>query len=170
MIHKKPLAVQWLFISCKDDMKKLLQFRKPIILVADALVIPALFFCEWLSDQMLATTSTCAWTLLGAKCITCGGTHFVNTLLNGQFVEAFNHNQYLFLLAIFFAVSFVLLNLYWLFDLRFAKAALKKMYNIPVLIIACVGVLAFLVLRNIPLWIHLFHMFRYLFFLVLEKL
>ena len=30
--------------------------------------------------------------------------------------------------------------------------------------------LAFLVLRNIPLWIHLFHMFRYLFFLVLEKL
>ena len=151
-------------------MKKLLRFRKPIILIADALVIPALIFCEWLSNQMLATNSTCAWTLLGGKCITCGGTHFVNTLLNGRFVEAFNHNQYLFLLAIFFAASIVLLNLYLLFDLGFAKAALKKMYNIPALIIACVSVLAFLVLRNMPLWFRLFHMFRYLISIALEKL
>ena len=170
MIHKKPLAVQWLFLSYKDFMKKLLRFRKPIILIADALVIPALIFCEWLSNQMLATNSTCAWTLLGGKCITCGGTHFVNTLLNGRLVEAFNHNQYLFILAIFFAISFVLLNLYWLFDLRFVKAALGKMYSIASLIIACVGVLAFLVLRNMPLWFRLFHMFRYLISIALEKL
>ena len=85
-------------------------------------------------------------------------------------MEAFNHNQYLFILAVFFAISFVLLNLYWLFDLRFAKAALRKMYSIPSLIIACVGVLAFLVLRNMPLWFRLFHMFRYLISIALEKL
>ena len=72
--------------------------------------------------------------------------------------------------VIIFAISFVLLNLYWLFDLRFAKAALRKMYSIPSLIIACLGVLAFLVLRNMPLWFRLFHMFRYLISIALEKL
>lgn len=129
--------------------------KKVSILAADALAIPGLIFCEWLSDRMLATSSTCAWTLFGGKCITCGGTHFVNTILNFKFAEAFHHNEFLFVLSIVLAVSFVLLNLYWLFDLQFAKKVLKKIYNIPVLIVTVSVMLAFLLIRNIPAFIRI---------------
>lgn len=130
-------------------MRKL-KYYQYILLAADVLLIPGLIFCEWLSDRMLATTSTCMWTLLGGKCITCGGTHFVNSLLNFRIAEAFNHNEFLFIFSALLLVVFILLNLSWLFRVKFATAALKKIFTIPSLIIVVVFLLLFLLIRNIP--------------------
>ena len=116
--------------------------RKYILLAGDVLLIPGLIFCEWLTDRMLSVSSVCMWTYFGGKCITCGGTHFVNTLLNGRIMEAFCHNEFL-------------LNLYWVFGVEFAKKILKKIYNIPVLIITVSVMLLFLFVRNIPAFINI---------------
>lgn len=130
-------------------MRKL-KFYHYILIAADILLIPGLIFCEWLSDRMLATTSTCMWTLLGGKCITCGGTHFVNSLLNFRIVEAFNHNEFLFILTALLLIAFVLLNLSWLFRVKFATVAVKRIFSIPCLIIVMALLLLFLFIRNIP--------------------
>ncbi|MBQ9938356.1 MAG: DUF2752 domain-containing protein [Oscillospiraceae bacterium] len=125
---------------------------KTVLVVCDLLLIPALIACERLSDRMLAKNATCPWNFFGGKCITCGGTHFVNSVLNFKFAEAFGHNQYLFVLAVFFALSFLLLNLHKLFGIQFAKRVLRKMYNIPMLIAGCVLMVLFVILRNLPLF------------------
>ncbi len=125
---------------------------KKILIVGDLMLIPAWIFCEWLSDRMLATNSLCVWARIGGKCVTCGGTHFVNSLLNFQFAEAWQHNEFLFILALYLVISLLLLNLYLLFDSAFAKKALRLLYNIPALILWLAGLILFLLVRNIPLW------------------
>ena len=141
-------------------MRKL-KYYQYILLAVDVLLIPGLIFCEWLSDRMLATTSTCMWTLLGGQCLTCGGTHFVNTLLNFRFAEAFAHNELLFILTVLSVVVFILLHLSWLFHVRFATAALKRIFSIPSLIIFVTVLLVFLLIRNIPTFLTLIKLFQH---------
>lgn len=129
------------------------QKRNYLLLAADVLLIPGLFLCRWLAGFMLTWDTQCQWVRLGGKCVTCGGTHFVKALLNGQFAEAFQHNQFLFLLTVFLAVSFVLLNLYWLFDVKFAKVILSRVYRFPTLIIMLSLMVGFFLARNIPVFI-----------------
>jgi hypothetical protein len=69
-------------------------------------------------------------------------------------VEAWHHNEFLFVLSAILAASILLLNLYWVFDLKWAKVVLKKIYNIPVLIISVLVMLLFLFVRNIPAFIN----------------
>ena len=126
--------------------------RKKIWIVSmDVLCLPAAILFRYLSALMLQGDSVCVWVRLGGQCITCGGTHFVNDLLSGRIGMAFWDNQFLFVLCVYFAVSWILLNLYWLFDLAFAKKMLGLMYNIPMLIIFCVAMFGFLFWRNIHL-------------------
>ncbi|MBR6514088.1 MAG: DUF2752 domain-containing protein [Clostridia bacterium] len=133
-------------------MKKFFKL-KWIIIIADIVIIPGILLCKWLTDVMLSTDTTCVMVTLGGQCVTCGGTHFVNTFASGKFIEAFDHNQFLFLLTIFFAVTLLFLNLYLLFGLKFAKKVLLFMYNIPSLIIWLSVMLVFFILRNIPVFI-----------------
>ncbi len=133
--------------------------KKCLLLAADVLLLPGLFLCERLTDYMLSLSLACQWARLGGKCVSCGGTHFVNALLNGQFSEAFQHNQFLFLLAFLLAVSFVLLNLSWLFDLKFAKNVLSRVYTIPMLIVILSLMLVFFFARNIPVFIRIADLF-----------
>jgi len=101
---------------------------------------------------MLAGDGECPWLLLGGKCITCGGTHFVNALTGGRIAEAFGHNPFLFLLTVFFAVSWVLLHLHWLWEKPVAKCALQGMYSYRVLLVWIFGMVAFFFLRNLELF------------------
>lgn len=87
--------------------------------------------------------------------MTCGGTHFVNDLLSGRIVDAFHDNEYLFLLTIYLAITMLLLNLYYLFRLTFAKKILSVMYNLTMLIVFLASIFAYLFIRNIPLWTRL---------------
>lgn len=121
---------------------------KLLIIAADLLLIPGMFFCHWLSDRMLAVPSVCEWMVLGGKCITCGGTHFVNSITVLRIGEAFHHNEYLFLLTVYFGIAFILLNLWQLCGLQFPKKVLRHMFGIPAVVILAVLLLIFLFARN----------------------
>lgn len=136
-------------------------YKRIIIIICDLLVIPIIMLGRLLSDNMLDAAATeCVWAQIGAKCITCGGTHFVKNICSGRFIDAFCDNQYLFILTAYLAITLVVLNLYFIFGLPWAKKLLLKMYSIAALIIAGVALIAFVVLRNIPFWIALFGVIR----------
>lgn len=132
--------------------------KKAIILAADALLVLWTVICKPLTDYMLRAGEDCEWTKYGGRCLTCGGTHFVNTFVSGDFAEAFNHHQYFFLLTLFLLISLLLLNLYLLFGFKFSLKALRLMYNVPVLILWLWGFIAFFVIRNIPLWVRVYNL------------
>ena len=123
--------------------------KKALLGAAHLLIIPGALFFRFLSGQMLTITTVCSWQRIGAKCPTCGGTHFVNALLGGRILEALRHNAFLFLLTLFLGVSWIFLDLAVFADVAFAKKALKKMYTIPVLIAFGSLLIAFLILRNL---------------------
>ena len=60
-------------------------------------------------------------------------------------------NLFLFALTVYLLLSVIFFNLWKIFDLRWFKKALQRMYNIPVLIAWLVMMMLFLILRNIPL-------------------
>ena len=127
-------------------------YKKMIVLSADVLCILAVWISKPLSEALLQKTDkTCLWTVMGGQCPTCGGTHFVNDLLSGRIGAAFADNQFLFIATAYLAVSLIVLNLWLLFDLGFAKKMLGWMYNIPSLIVWGVGLLVFLIVRNLPM-------------------
>lgn len=135
----------------KEFLKK--HYKKIIIIPIDILVVPALVFFRWLSGQMLLTEKTCPWVLLGGQCISCGGTHFVNDFLSGKFFSAFLDNELLFVIAIYIIIGFVFANLFCLFDFKFAKNALICMFNVFIVGYFALFAFAFLIVRNIPLFI-----------------
>ncbi len=143
-------------------MKKIFN-KKFFLLLFDILILPGIFVCKYLSKFMLdAIDSECICTYFHGKCLTCGGTHFVNNLTQGKIFDAFTDNVFLFFLLIFFIITFILIHLYWLFNLNFAKKVLKKMYSIPSLIFWCVFGLIFLIIRNIPAVIFIVKLIIYL--------
>ncbi|MBQ8605649.1 MAG: DUF2752 domain-containing protein [Clostridia bacterium] len=133
-------------------VKFLKKHKKIIIVICDVLFVPFLFCCHLLTDYMLTLPPSCSFVRFGGKCITCGGTHFVNYITSFRIAEAFEQNQFLFVLSIYFGISIIFLNLYLLFNNSFAKKALLKMYNIPVLIIILSVMGVFFIVRNIPMF------------------
>ena len=129
----------------------LIKQRANILFIADLLIIPCVFLFRWMSGAMLTgIESECMWTYFGGQCVTCGGTHFVNELLKGHVVEAFNYNHFLFFCLILFVIVYILLHLYWWFKLRLAKKVLRIIFSIPFLIIFLSIMIIFLIIRNIP--------------------
>lgn len=151
----------------KSFFKK--DYKKILILSADVLCLVAALICKPLSALMLSTEKTCAWTVWGGQCLTCGGTHFVNDLLSFRIGQAFMDNQLLFIAALYLFVTLLFLNLLWLFEFPFAKKALRVMYNIPVLILFAVGTLAFLILRNLYAFENLFEILKKIGNLLVER-
>lgn len=126
------------------------QHKWPLLLIAaDILIILGCLVCRWLSGRMLENETVCLWLLLGGKCITCGGTHFVQSLLHGHIAEAYHHNEFLFITTAYLAVSLVLLHPMVLLKARWAKKLLSWMYNIPTLVLFFAGMTVFWVLRNL---------------------
>ena len=120
------------------------------IVLLDVLIAPGIFLCRWLTDTMLSTDNPCVWTLFGGQCITCGGTHFVNDLANFRIFAALQDNLFLFVLTVFLLLTLVFLNLWLVFGIPFFKKVLKKMYNIPSLIIWLSVMVLFVIVRNVP--------------------
>lgn len=69
--------------------------------------------------------------------------------LNGDFAEAFRMNQMVFVLIILSVIIFSLINFSVLFDIAFAKKALKKIFSIPGLIISLALLVVFYAGRNV---------------------
>lgn len=127
-------------------MKKL--YAKIILLMADALILPAVLLCRWLAGRMLSTDSICLWMALGGECISCGGTHFVRNLCSGHIGQAFHDNEFFFCVAVVLVIAWVLVHLHLFFHSRVAGKLLRWIFSIPSLIIALTGMVVFLILRN----------------------
>ena len=130
--------------------------KKALLGAAHLLIIPGALFFRFLSGQMLAVTTVCSWQRIGAKCPTCGGTHFVNALLSGRIWEALQHNAFLFLLTLFLGVSWIFLDLAVFGDVAFAKKALQRLYTIRTPVYWGVLMVLFVLLRNWRIWALLF--------------
>ena len=131
-------------------MKKL--YNRKILILVDVLAIPAGFFSHWLTTVMLAGDRPCTWTLMGGQCLTCGGTHFVNSLLSGHIGQAWHHNEFLFVLTVLLLLSWVLVHCHLLGHARWAAKVLRVLYSIPSLIVAVSAMIVFLLLRNGPVF------------------
>ena len=135
-------------------MKKILLNKCFWLVLFDIGIIPVCIFCRWLSDQMLSVESVCLWTIYGGKCLTCGGTHFVNSLLKGHIIDAFHHNQLLFGALIVFLIILVLLHLSWIFKVRFAKKVLSLPFFLSLIVLGGVSTVLFFLIRNIPMFVY----------------
>ena len=136
-------------------MKRILKIILRILIIAtDIAIVPCLILFKWLSGQMLQTESECLLLQFNGQCLSCGGTHFVNDLLSGRIFEAFVDNHFFFICTLYLLVTLVALNLWLLFNLKFAKTALKFMYSIPALIVFVVLLIMFLILRNTQMIIY----------------
>ncbi len=125
-------------------------------MVLDLAVIPGYFLCRWLLQVMLDGGKPCKWTLVGAKCATCGGTHCVQSFLLGDFLGAFSWNPMVFCWILYAIVTFILLNLRFLGRISWAGPILKGMYSLTAFFVALGVFLAYTLLRNIPFLIALF--------------
>ena len=128
------------------------KYKWPLLLLtADVLVVIGCIVGRWLSGRMLESDTVCLFLLLGGKCLTCGGTHFVRSLLTGQIVEAFHHNEFLFITTAYLALSLLLAHPAVLLKAKWAQKLLRWMYSIPSLILFLTGMTVFAVVRNLPL-------------------
>lgn len=129
---------------------------KQKLLLADALLIPVLLGAKLLSSFLLvATNNPCGFTLLGGKCVTCGGTHFVRSILSFRFGEAFAHNQLLFVLGVILVVCYCLLHLKLLWNVGWAEKLLKKIWSFPVLKAFLFYLVVFAIIRAVPIFVNL---------------
>lgn len=126
---------------------------KKILLTCHIMAIPIALFLRYLSEQMLSINAVCPWRRVGAQCLTCGGTHFVNDLLSGNVLSACKHNAFLFLLTFFFTISLIFVDLDVFFNVSTARKLLRKMYTVRVLIFLCIILIFFLIYRNKNVWL-----------------
>ena len=140
----------------KEFIKKYYKrILKIIILVFDALCIPAAVICQIVSGNMLKADAPCVWTTIGIQCFTCGGTHFVNDLLSFRLIDAMVDNPLLFAVSVYLLITLVALNLYFIFKVRFGLRMLRVMYNVPVIIAWVIAGCAFFFIRNFDAFMHI---------------
>lgn len=129
-------------------MNKISKIKIWLLVSLDLLIIPFCFLCKLISEHMLQQSGVCIWTLMGIQCVTCGGTRLVNALLNGHILQAFQFNPLIFLTILCLFVSYILLHLWWIKNIAIAGRILKKVYSIRGLLLYCMCIVLFFILRN----------------------
>lgn len=123
----------------------------------DAAIIPGIYLCRWVLQEMLDRGEPCKWTLVGAKCATCGGTHCVQSFLQGDLAASFAWNPMVFCWILYAIATGILHNLRFVFHLSWAERVLKGMYSLTAFFVGLGVFLLYTLVRNIPfLWNLLF--------------
>lgn len=116
-------------------------------------MIPGILLCRWLLQQMLDRGDPCKWTIVGAKCATCGGTHCALCFLQGDFAASFAWNPMVFCWILYAITTGIFLNLRFVFRVAWAGRALKAMYSLTAFFVGLGVFLLYTLVRNIPfLW------------------
>lgn len=71
------------------------------------------------------------------------------SMVNGDFLQAFNYNQFFFIAFCYAVILLVVLNLAWLFKVKFAQKLLRIMAHYRAVIVFAVGYAAFTAVRFI---------------------
>ena len=123
----------------------------PAVVLLDLLILPGIWLGRLAVEGMFRRGKPCLWTLFGAKCGTCGGTHCIQSFLYGRVLEAFRWNPIVFCWILFAIATLVLLNALVLLRQRWAGKVLKVMWSMEALYVAVGSYLLFILLRNVPL-------------------
>mgnify|MGYP006361498647 CR=1 FL=1 len=119
-----------------------------IMLLIDAVLLTLLFFAKDLVLLAMAIIPTCPFVTLGYQCPACGGTRCVFNILKFNFATAFNFNPFVFVLFFYALVCFLAINLYFLFNLKWAQKVYKAMLNPKIIIVFAVIFAIFGIVRN----------------------
>ena len=139
-----------LFNACTKLLSWLANHTKTAVIVLDVIVISSVPLFKWLLGCMLAVDRPCSWTILGAKCATCGGTHCIQSFLQGAIWESFCYNPMVFCWILYAMATGLLLIFSVIFRQKWAFFALKKMYTMTVFYVTIAVYILFGVLRNFP--------------------
>jgi len=125
----------------------------PVSAVAlmDLLILPGMLAAKLLLKLMFRQGKPCLWTFFGAKCATCGGTHCVQSFLEGRFLEALEWNPLVFCWILFAIATVLLLNVRVLLRRRWAGKALRVMWSMEAFFVAVGSYLHFTFWRNVPM-------------------
>ena len=121
------------------------------VLLMDALLLPGIWILRQTVTLMFRQGDPCPWTLFGARCATCGGTHCVQSFLYGRFLEAFRWNPLVFCWILFAVATVLLLNIWVLLHQHWGGKALKVMYSMEAFFVAVGSYLHFAFWRNVPM-------------------
>ncbi len=130
-------------------MKTLFKKPKFIVLFFDLLLVIFAFCGKFIAELMIKNIPNCHFRRYGILCPSCGGTRAVYATFNGKFSEAFNYNQFFFLLAFYVVALIVFANLAYVFEIKGAQTVFKKFSDYKVIILLAVLWFVFGVLRNI---------------------
>ena len=138
-------------------MRNLLKkYSSPIVIMGDVLIIPFIFACKGFLGVLIEKGKPCKWTLYGAKCGACGGTHCVQSLFEGDIWGAFLSNPIIFLCIVYLLLTVILLNLVYVLKVKKLAKLLKSMYTEKTVFIILGMFIVYTILRNIPLYISWF--------------
>ncbi|MBQ7128798.1 MAG: DUF2752 domain-containing protein [Clostridia bacterium] len=130
-------------------MKTLFKNSKIIVITIDFLLISFTFFGKFIAELMIKYIPNCPFRNYGLLCPSCGGTRAVYLIFNGNFIVAFNYNQYFFLLAFYIIAVIIFANIGYLFRIKAAEAIFKKITNYKIIISLAVLWLIFGIFRNL---------------------
>ena len=122
----------------------------PAVVLTDLLILPGIWLGRLAVELMFRGGRPCPWTFFGVKCATCGGTHCIQSILHGRFLEAFRWNPLVFCWILFAIATVLLLNALVLLRQRWAGKALKVMWSMEALFVAVGTYLQFILWRNVP--------------------
>lgn len=127
----------------------------PAVVILDLMILPGLWLGRVAVELLFRQGKPCPWTLFGAKCATCGGTHCIQSFLEGRFLEALRWNPLVFCWILFAIATVVLLNCLVLLKRRWAGKALGVMWSMEAFFVAVGSYLHFAFWRNVPLLLEL---------------
>jgi hypothetical protein len=115
----------------------------------DILALPIGICIKWLSKIMLLTDKPCAWTKVGLRCGTCGGTHCVNAFMAGEWGNALTWNPFVFACICYGMLSVCMVNVAVFAKSKFVAKTLRQMYSLPAFFVALSLYVSFIILRNV---------------------
>ncbi len=111
--------------------------KRIAILITDAVLLILAFNVKSIALLMGQNQPRCGFEQMGIICPSCGSTSCIYRLAKGDFVSAFLFNPMLFIILLYFGVVMVMLNLWCLFNLKFAEKVWKFMLGyVPIFILA----------------------------------
>lgn len=120
-----------------------------LVLIADAVTIGGALSVTHIARFISGNSSPCIYKYFGIQCPSCGATRCVYNFFKGNFAEAFQFNQLFFILIILALILLVLLNLRFVFGLKFAEKPLRLAIHPATAVVFVVAFLVFGILRNV---------------------
>ena len=118
------------------------------VLLLNTLITALFIVLRPLAAFMIQHFPPCPFLAQGIICPSCGGTRCIENLVNFHFEKSFQYHPYIFLVACYCFVVWILLNLYCLLNLNICLKLLKSITGFKVFYTIICGYILFGILRS----------------------